>query len=263
VNRYLAEIAYSGSGFSGLQRQPGRRTVQGDFEEALSALGTGGSFAAAGRTDAGVHARRMPVSFDLARDWPDERLLRALNAHLPPDVRVLRCAAVEGTFHARFRAREREYRYFFWSAPACPPFFRPYVHPVSPRWDERAADRAARALEGRHDFSAFCRPGDRPPDPFRTVRAIRVRRQGALIVLSVRGDGFLTNMVRLMGGLLDRIARGRAPEERTAEVLRGRVGCGAILPPEGLFFWRALYDPSPWGSSSGGRRSPGEGEALQ
>jgi tRNA pseudouridine38-40 synthase len=260
VIRYAVQLSFVGTGFSGLQRQPGHRTVQGEFETALGKLGSFGCFAAAGRTDAGVHARAMPVSFDLDRDLPSNRLLMALNAYLPPDLAVLRAARPGKNFHARYGAKEREYRYFLWSAPSCPPLLRPYVHRVSSRWDEREADRAGRVLEGRHDFSAFCRPSDRPDDPVRTVHLLRVRRRGPLVILAVRGDGFLTNMVRLIGGGLDRVARSLRPGDWIRQILESRRPDGAVLPPVGLFFWNARYLPSPWIDAPG---RPGGTDAIQ
>ena len=125
MNRYAAEVSYDGGKFFGWQIQPGLSTVQRSLEEAVSKInGRHTPVAGAGRTDAGVHARAQVCSFDMERPWEPRRLLLAVNAHLPEGVSLMRAAAVPGDFHARFSAREREYRYFIWNASAIYPHIK-------------------------------------------------------------------------------------------------------------------------------------------
>ncbi len=247
---YAAQVSYLGNAFSGWQRQPHAPSVQAVLEDALVLLNRGQkvTVAAAGRTDAGVHARGQVVSFSMERKWDVYRLLMALNANLPDGVRIVRIAPVTGDFHARRDARWREYVYFIWTAEYVYPHMAPFVW-WNRRWRESTKLRqACSLLEGTHDFSAFCRLSECPPNPCRTIHSARLVRRGALVRLRIRGNAFLTNMVRIIVGNLDQIARGRRDPDWFARLLKGgdRTQSGQTAPAGGLFFWRVAYTPSPW-----------------
>ncbi|WP_281744574.1 tRNA pseudouridine(38-40) synthase TruA [Thermanaerovibrio acidaminovorans] len=248
--RYAAQVSYVGSCFAGFQRQPNLVTVQGALEESLSALaGEGVTCTGAGRTDAGVHARGQVVHFDMPSRWDLERLRLAIRARLPRGLEVIRLAEVPGDFHARFDARWREYRYLVWNARWCYPHMEPYVWPVRRHLDLGVLRELAGMCLGRKDFGAFCRSADRPDDSVRTMMRCSVRRFGHLLVFTFRADGFLTNMIRILVGTMLEVEAGRMSRERFASLLEGghRSQAGRTCPPQGLFFWRVGYDPSPWG----------------
>ena len=251
--RYAAEVAYVGASFAGFQAQPNRPSVQGVLEAALEALvGVRVRCHGAGRTDAGVHARGQVVHFDLPRPWDPFRLRGALAAHLPPSVEILQVAQVPDSFHARFDAQWREYRFFLWNQAACAPHLRPFVWWVKSPLDWTPVQRLLPALRGRHDFGAFCRSVDRPEDSWRTLLHVSCRRRGSLVRFRFRGDGFLTNMVRILVGTLEGVARGGMEPEAFLNLLEGgcRSEAGRTAPPQGLFFWRVGYAPSPWATPS-------------
>lgn len=250
--RYVAEISYDGGSFYGWQLQPGLPTIQGALEDALSVLnGSPVVVAGAGRTDAGVHARGQVCSFDLDREWQAARLMPAINANLAKGVSVMRLTkAPREDFHARFDAGNREYIYFVWNSPVIYPALEPYVCWLKAGgYDWLRAGQACACLEGKHNFGAFCRLADRPDDPVRTIYRARLSKKGSLIRLRLTGNGFLTNMVRIIMGNLELVARGvKEPEWiKTLLTETGERGDGGrTFPPGGLFLWKINYYPSPW-----------------
>lgn len=256
--RYVAEISYNGACFSGWQVQPGLRTVQGALEDALSLLdGRRVAVAGAGRTDAGVHAKGQVCTFDLDKKRDDRRLLLAINANLGKGASALRLAeAPSPQFHARFDAVSREYIYYIWNASAIYPMLEPNVCWLKAGgYDWTKARRACDFLVGEHDFGAFCRSTDRPENSVRTIYKASLRKKGSLIWLHVSGNGFLTNMVRIIVGNLELVARGAKEPEWMEYLLKNReerAACGRTFPPQGLFLWRINYRQSLWNSPFSG-----------
>lgn len=244
MNHYALEIAYDGGRFGGWQSQPGGLGVQDAVESALESIGEVSRVSAAGRTDAGVHARAQVAGVRLAKRWEPRRLLLALNAKLPAEVSVMRAASVDSSFDARRSAVAREYRYFFWNASTCYPHIARYVCRLHGNFDWARASAAAKLLEGRHDFRAFCRKEDCPENAVRDVARARMIRHGQLVVLKIEANAFLTNMIRIAAGNLIEIAKGRRDEAWLSGLLTGaydRTASGMTLSPSGLFFWRAKY----------------------
>ncbi len=250
--RYAAEVSYDGGLFHGWQLQPGLPTVQLAMEEAAAALDGGHvAVAGAGRTDAGVHARAQVCSFDMRREWEPRGLTLALNAHLPPGVSVMRAARVDGRFHARFSAVSREYRYFIWNSGSIYPHAKRYAAWLKyGGYDWTAAARAAKFLEGRHDFRNFCRLEDGVRSTVRSVERARLVRRGRLVVFQIRGDGFLHNMVRIILGSLELAALGKIRPDEIGVLLDAerstRADGGRTFPACGLWFWKALYNSPIW-----------------
>lgn len=243
--RYSCEISYDGRFFAGWQIQPGQPSVQESLEKALTLLNhkhvrvTG-----AGRTDAGVHARAQTASFDLDRDWNTGRLVLALNANLPEGTSVMSVVRRPDDFSARFDAKWREYAYFIRRSSTCYPHIRPFVWwKKKDDWNTELAVEAAEMMSGRHNFSAFCRSEELPDNPWRRMHFVRVINRGPLSIVRVRGDAFLTNMVRIMVGNIDAVASGRFSLDHLAYLLEGapRIESARTAPPGGLFFWRVGY----------------------
>jgi len=244
MNHYALKISYDGGAFGGWQSQSDGRGVQDALERALGALGERVRVCGAGRTDAGVHARAQVASLALEKKWEPRRLVLALNAHLPAGVSVLRAAEATAAFHARRSAVCREYRYFIWNASACCPHIKPYVRLLPGKYDWSAAAEAAKALEGTHDFRAFCRKEDCPENTVRSVSRARLTRRGNLVVFRIEANAFLTNMIRIAAGNLIEIAKGKRDAAWLTGLLSGgldRTASAATTSPSGLFFWRVRY----------------------
>ncbi|MDQ6794562.1 MAG: tRNA pseudouridine(38-40) synthase TruA, partial [Chloroflexota bacterium] len=187
--RYRATVEYDGTEFAGFQVQPGKRTIQGELEDALARLSDGSRrrVDGAGRTDAGVHASGQVIAFTYAGRLAATDLTTALNGILPPDVAVRDLRRVPAGFKPRYAARYREYRYTIWNGPRSPLRERTALA-VRVQLDTAAMERAGSVLVGRHDFSAF---GSADRQPVRIVHAVRVRRAGRLVTIDVRADAFL------------------------------------------------------------------------
>jgi tRNA pseudouridine38-40 synthase len=251
VPRYAAEVSYDGARFYGWQRQPGLATVQSGLEDALTLLnGAPVAVAGAGRTDVGVHARGQVCTFDMKKEWRTDKLAYAVNANVPSGISVMKTARTSDAFHARFDAKSREYAYLIWNSGTIYPAAEPYMHWIKQKnRDWKAAARAVKLFEGEHDFGAFCRKADRPDDAVRTIYSARLLKRGRLVVFRVCGSGFLTNMVRIMAGAIDRIARGDRDEQWLAGLIDSageRPPIVRTLPANALILWKINYAPSPW-----------------
>lgn len=245
VKRYRATVAYDGTDFKGWQIQPGQRTVQLDLEEALQSLtGQAIRIHCSGRTDTGVHARGQVIHFDLATRIPLNRLKLAWNGRLPDDVRICTVQTANATFDARFSATGKEYRYRIWNDPILLPDLRRYRHHVKHRLDVKAMRAAARILEGRHDFAAFCaNPGYEREGTVRRLYALRVSARGPEITITAKGEGFLYKMVRSLAGFLIRVGSGELSPADAARILSSRKRTAHVptAPGCGLFLWRVSY----------------------
>jgi tRNA pseudouridine38-40 synthase len=219
-------------------------TIQGTLERVLSQiLQEPVRVLGSGRTDAGVHALAQVAHLRTRSQLPRERLLRSVNALLPPDIAVMRIEAAPEGFHAQFQARSKRYRYRIFTGPVVPPFIRPYVHHVRVPLNVGLMRREAAALAGRHDVRAFARAGSGRSETVRTIRECRVVRRNQELHVEVEADGFLRTMVRsLVGTLLD-IGRGRLPPGRIRALLRrgSRELAGTTAPARGLALVSVSY----------------------
>jgi len=242
--RYRARVEYDGTDFAGFQVQPGARTVQGELEAALARLSDGqtGRIAAAGRTDAGVHAGGQVIAFEYAGRLTRDELKRAIDALLPRDVAVRDLRPAPRTFQPR-RALRREYRYSIWNGPRSPLRERIALGVRAPL-DVDAMSRAAATLVGRHDFRAFGGPLGR--STVRRIHWIRVRRNGSAVAIDIAADAFLRQMVRSIVAALLRVGHGNATVEDVTGALtrtHGRAFAGDVAPAKGLCLRRVSYGP--------------------
>lgn len=219
------------------------------IEDGLAVLdgGRAVAVAGAGRTDAGVHALGQVASFALAREMSADTLVRALNAHLPPAIRILSAEDVPPSFHARFDARAKTYRYQFWSGDVLSPFERGRVWHLPGHLDIEAMRAAAQRLEGRHDFAAFQGAGADVATTAREIFESRIADCGLRrLCYEVEGNGFLRHMVRTIAGTLVEIGRGRQPVAWIDDVLasRDRARAGQTAPAHGLFLVSVDYPPA-------------------
>ncbi|MCT4684677.1 MAG: tRNA pseudouridine(38-40) synthase TruA [Roseicyclus sp.] len=253
--RYAFQVEYDGAPFAGWQRQKDHPSVQGALEAALAALERDvPSIAAAGRTDAGVHATGQVAQADLQKDWEPFRLSEALNWHLKPaPVAIVACARVPEDWHARFSAIERRYTYRVISRRA------PLVHEAGKAWHLRGAPLATQALQqagrhllGRHDFTTFRATLCQAKSPVKTLDELTVEEiphaHGAETRFHLRARSFLHNQVRSIVGTLERVGAGAWSPEDVRDALQAadRAACGPVAPPEGLYLTGVGYPDDPF-----------------
>jgi len=238
-------VEYDGTDFHGFQFQPALRTVAGELERALETLLREPTKAtAAGRTDAGVHATAQVVSLTMKSGFELRRLVPALNALLPHDVCVREAEEMPAGFSARFSAHARHYRYAIVNRPQRPALLRTRAHHVWHPIDVAAFNRAARAAIGEHDFRAFCGVLPEQGGTVRVLHELEAERRGELILVRLRGDGFLHRMVRILIGTLVEMAQGRRDPATLREIIdsRDRSRAGYTAPAAGLYFAGATYE---------------------
>ncbi|MGR3467520.1 MAG: tRNA pseudouridine(38-40) synthase TruA [Shimia sp.] len=252
--RYAFKVEYNGAPFAGWQAQADQPSVQGAIEDALRVLEPDvGRIAAAGRTDAGVHAWGQVAHADLSREWEPFRLSEALNHHLRPlPVAITACARVASDWHARFDATARAYTFRVVARRA------PLTHEAGLVWHVRQPlalalmREAARHLLGRHDFTTFRASICQAASPVKTLDALDITEHpypgGTEYRFDVAARSFLHNQVRSFVGTLERVGAGAWPPSRVAEALaaRDRSACGPVSPPTGLYLRHVTYPTDPF-----------------
>jgi tRNA pseudouridine38-40 synthase len=240
-------IQYDGGGYVGWQRQPNGPSIQAVLEDALAPIEGGlATLHGAGRTDAGVHALGQVASAALSNHLEVARLARALNAVLPPDIRVLSVEDMDSSFHARFSAQSKTYEYRIVNAPIVSPFLHRYAWHVPRPLDLEAMRTAAGPLVGTHDFAGFQAAGSSTGSTERTILGLDIEDGSGFdtpIVLRVTGDGFLRHMVRNIVGTLVEVGVGRWDPWHLPGVLEScdRSQAGPTAPAHGLFLTHVTY----------------------
>ncbi|GIW84563.1 MAG: tRNA pseudouridine synthase A [Gemmataceae bacterium] len=249
VRNFAITLRYDGTDFCGWQRQPGQRSVQETVERAIAAITQEPALRlnASGRTDAGVHALGQVANFFSQTRLNCDTLLRGINSQLPPDVAATCLVEVPQSFDANKDARSKRYRYVVQTGDQPDPLLRRYAWYVRGKLDVAAMQEAARALLGRHDFSAFATSGSERLSTRRTVLAVDLYPVAHCLLIEVEADGFLYNMVRTIVGSLIEVGRGKWPISRLQEVLfcRDRRSAGPTAPPQGLFLLEVRYETGP------------------
>ena len=243
---FLATLQFDGRSFVGWQRQAAGRSVQGEFERVLSQLaGAATTAVAAGRTDAGVHAEALGVSFELPAKWQEAPLLRGLNALLPDDCWVASVHQMAPGFHARKSAIFRRYRYVVGTdRAAASPFRRRFEWALGRPLDGAALDAAAETVSGEHSFEALSVRGqEKPHYRCRVSRAEWRARGGRGFEFHIEADRFLHHMVRMLVGTMVDIGLGRRDAGDLSRLLAGRDNqdTSPPAPPEGLYFSGVTY----------------------
>lgn len=252
--RYALKLEYDGSPFSGWQRQKAHPSVQQALEEALQKLDASvPSIAAAGRTDAGVHATGQVAHCDMTRDWEPFRLMQALNHHLKPaPVAILAAARVDADFHARFSAVKRHYLFRLISRRAPLALERGKAWQVGHALNLDAMREAALHLIGRHDFTTFRAAQCQAASPVKTLDMLDIAEltgpYGTEYRFTLLARSFLHNQVRSIVGTLERVgAGGWSPADvNTALKARNRAACGPVCPPHGLYLTGVTYPEDPF-----------------
>ncbi len=254
--RYALKIEYDGGSFSGWQRQKTAPTVQATVEAAIRRLEPAAEgIAAAGRTDAGVHALGQVAHVDLARDWEPFRLAGALNHYLKPaPVAVVACAQVDDGFHARFSATERRYVFRLMVRRAPLTFEDGQFWRIGHSLDLEAMQAGAAHLLGNHDFTTFRSSICQADSPVRTLDRLDVtshlRPDATEFRFDVRARSFLHNQVRSFVGTLERVGAGAWTPAQVGAALaaKERAACGPVCPPQGLYLAAVIYPEDPFAS---------------
>ena len=240
-------LQYDGTDYVGWQRQAAGTSIQGVLEDTLRPI-EGGSVNVhgAGRTDAGVHALGQVCSFVLTAGIEPRALLRALNAVLPPDIRVADAEVMPGGFHARFSSTGKIYDYRIVTGLFASPFVRRYVWHVRGRLDTALMREASGGFVGTHDFAAFQGHGAVRHTTVRTITRLEWSGDGGHeqpLVMRIEGDGFLRHMVRNIAGTLVDVGLRRRPPSDVATILstRSRPAAGPTAPASGLVLRQVLY----------------------
>jgi tRNA pseudouridine38-40 synthase len=247
--RYRATVGYDGTDFQGFQIQAQGRTVQGELEKAIERITQKQvRVLGAGRTDAGVHANGQVIAFDVSWRRTEQELHRALNAVLPKDIAISHLITTYSTFHPRFEAEWRRYRYTILNQPIRSPLWARNAHHVAQPLDVSAMADASQALVGSRDFAAF----GKPTQGQSTVRHVMQAEwfvehpgdiEGRLLIFEITANAFLYHMVRNIVGTLLRVGRGEFSPGEVAAILvaKARAASGPPAPPCGLCLVKVEY----------------------
>lgn len=239
-------VAYDGGGFHGYARQPEVRTVQGVIEEALARIVGPVETFVAGRTDKGVHAEGQVVTFVTGAPSDPDRIRRSLNRQIGPEISVLEVVGVAETFHARFSATGRSYRYRLLNREAPDPFLAGTAWHYPHRVDIDSMNAASTHFAGEQDFASLCRRAEGRPT-IRDVLWARWRRNGDLVEFSVAATAFCHQMVRSMVAIVVDVGRGRIRAESVAAILeeKDRAAGRGAAPAHGLTLVEVSYPGRP------------------
>ncbi len=246
MRNILIKIAYDGSKFHGWQVQNNAHTVQAEFQEALyKIIREEVDIKACSRTDSGVHAREFCISVLTNSKIECSRLNNALNHFFPKTMAALSCEEVAEDFHARYSCKAKEYVYQIYNSKTPDPFLNEralyYWHDI----DDKKLNEAASHYVGTHNFKAFCTKDARiDGDLTRTVYSAKIHREGKMVYFTVKADGFLYNMVRIMVGTLIRVQEGKIQPEKVEQIIlsKDRQNAGPTAPAHGLYLNKVFYD---------------------
>ncbi|NPA72285.1 MAG: tRNA pseudouridine(38-40) synthase TruA [Gammaproteobacteria bacterium] len=244
MKRIALGIEYQGTQYCGYQKQLDCPTVQGHLEAALADIANEPiALTCAGRTDTGVHAVGQVVHFETKAARGLKAWVQGANTKLPTDIRISWAKEVTDTFHARFSAGSRQYRYVIFNRPVASAVLANRVTHVSAPLDDKAMHEAAQSLLGEHDFSSFRASGCQANNAIRTVEKVSVTRQADFIFIDIQANAFLHHMVRNITGTLLQVGQNKSPVEWVAEVLalQDRTKAGVTAPAAGLYFVNAFY----------------------
>ena len=247
MTKYKLEIEYIGTKYSGWQIQDDSPSVQGAIQNAIFKFcGENTECYSAGRTDAGVHAIRMPAHIELSKEYDPYKILMATNFHLQSeneDISILNVEKVPDDFHARFSCKKRYYIYKILNRPT-----RPIIDNQRGWWvyhplDTELMNKVAQNLVGKHDFSSFRAAECQAKSPIKTLDEISVKRNGDLIEISLNAKSFLHHQVRNIGGTLEMVGRNKLTEQQFIDILeaKDRTKAGPTAPACGLYFEKAEY----------------------
>ena len=238
------DICYDGTRYRGWQRLPNSdQTIQGKIESVLSrVLGEPIEISGSGRTDAGVHAVRQVANFRCHSTMSCEEILLNLRKYLPEDIGIYSCRDVSERFHARLNARWKTYRYRLWIGGDPCVFERKFVSVLRGDLNIEEMRKAAKLLEGTHDFAAFCANKHMKKSTVRTLASLKIEEHGSELVFFLKGNGFLHNMVRIIVGTLIEVGQGSRTANSVTDLFgAARAEAGFTAEASGLCLMEVEY----------------------
>lgn len=237
-------LSYNGKNYAGYQIQKNANTIMAELQKAIEkVMGEKTDVKGCSRTDSKVHAKGYVLNFKTNSTIPAERVPLALNMYLPEDIAVLHAAEVSEEFHARYSSIGKEYIYKVYTGRYRDPFMADFTCHYPHKIDVTQLNDCAQIFVGTHDFLSFTGKKNTQENTVRTVSSFDVTQQGDTITFTVRGDGFLYNMVRILVGTLLGVAEGRFSKDSLGEVLKAknRECAGKTAPPQGLYLNKVFY----------------------
>ncbi len=244
MKRIKLTIEYDGSGYSGWQKQPDRKTIQGEIENAIfKSIGENVEVFGSGRTDAGVHALNQTAHFDLNAPVPVSKLAQVLDRALPSDICIKSATQVQDSFHARFSIKKKVYLYKIYNSQEKDVFISKRAGWVKQDLDIEKMKKIAKILKGEHNFKGFCSANACVSDYTRTVYDIKIWREENFVYVEVAGSGFLYNMVRIIVGTLVDFSLDKLSIEdvKIALASQDRSKSGQTMPASGLYLKDTIY----------------------
>ena len=230
---------------TGWQKQQNKLNIQGEIERAIEIItGEKVELIGSGRTDAGVNAIGQIANFKIEKDFPIEKIPIALNSQLKKSIRIKKAEEVSERFHSRYNCKKKTYEYTINNSEQGTAIYRnmQYHYPI--KLDETKMDEAVKYLIGEHDFKSFKASGTSSKSSVRIIYDAKVERKGDIITITLTGNGFLYNMVRIISGTLVEVGEGKIEPVKVKEILdaKDRLKAGRTLPPTGLCLVNVEYD---------------------
>lgn len=245
MHNFKVMMSYDGTAYHGFQRQENAIAIQQIIEETIEKIiGEKVVIYGCSRTDTGVHANEYCFNFLHSNSITCNGIVRSLNALLPDDMGIMSCEEVDESFHARYNCKGKEYIYKIHNSSIKNPFLKDKAYRYSYPIDEKLLNDAAQVFVGTHDFKSFCSSGSSSTNTIRTIESFKVSRENDLIVMLVKGDGFLYNMVRIMVGTLIFVNEGKISLNSIIDIINSkeRKHAGKTAPAQGLYLNRVFYD---------------------
>ncbi|MFJ9384696.1 tRNA pseudouridine(38-40) synthase TruA [Peribacillus sp. NPDC101481] len=238
MNNYKLTIQYDGGRYKGWQRLGNSDdTIQGKIENVLTEMaGEKIEIIGCSRTDAGVHALAQIANFKLGENLTEAEIMNYLNRYLPRDISIVDVTLVPDRFHARYNAKDKTYLYKIWNEPYTNPFMRKYSMHVEEKLDITRMKKACQFFIGEHDFTAFSNAKSKKKSMVREIYSIDIEENAGFIQITVRGDGFLYNMVRKIVGTLIEVGLNEIDAENIPSILESkeRIQTGRMAEAAGL-----------------------------
>ena len=237
-------IEYDGTNYYGWQRQPNYKTIQGEIESVLSKITKENvEIFGSGRTDKGVHGVGQVANFLTNSRMEAGKFKLALNSLLPKDIAIRDSSEVHMDFHSRYSAKGKKYKYLIYNNKTRSPMNRFYTYHVFYDLDLDKIRESSKYLIGTHDFCSFVSNKSEVLDTVRTIHSLDIEKNKDIVEISIEGNGFLYNMVRIITGTLIDVGRGAIDYKDIKDIIKSkdRTKAGHTAPPEGLYLWEVYY----------------------
>lgn len=238
-------IEYDGKEYNGWQKQPNKLNIQGEIERAIQNItGKQVELIGSGRTDAGVHAFGQVANFKIDSDFPIEKMAIAINSQLKKSIRIKKTEEVSSEFHSRYNCHSKTYQYVIDNSEQGSAIYRCLSYHVPQELDVEKMQKAVTYFVGEHDFSSFKSSGTSSKSSVRIIYDANVEKDGERVKISLTGNGFLYNMVRIISGTLVEVGLNNIEPEDIPKIIKAknRQMAGKTLPPQGLFLMEVEYN---------------------